>query len=103
MLTGRKKHGRIEFDGEDIIVTSGTNLKYLEVKLDKSLNFGEHNREITDRAEKLVVRLSHLIPNTRGLISAKRKLLTETVHSTMERMNFPKRNDYLLFILNVSC
>lgn len=55
-------------------------MRYLDVQLDKRLNFGDHIRLVTAAARRVVSALGRLMPNVQGPSACKRRLLMSVAH-----------------------
>jgi len=63
------------------IVTMKKTMKDLGIIVDDSLRFSEHVKVTADKAQKIMLLLSRIMPNVGGPREARRKLLASVVHS----------------------
>lgn len=71
----------ISIGGEYVRV--GLKIKYLGLLLYSRLTFAEHFERITERAERVVLSLSRIMPNLRGAGELRRRLYASVVQSIM--------------------
>ena len=81
LLIGKKKHGPIIFklDGQSIVPQGS--LKYLGVVLDAKLSFAPHLSQAVEKANRVISRLSFLLPRCYGAEESKRRTLCQVALS----------------------
>lgn len=83
ILYGARSLGAIEIEVEETTIRTSNSLKYLGVHFGKDGSMTEHVVETAQKAEKTVLALSRIMPNTGGPSADKRRILASVAHSIM--------------------
>uniref|UniRef100_A0A2H8TIE5 Reverse transcriptase domain-containing protein n=1 Tax=Melanaphis sacchari TaxID=742174 RepID=A0A2H8TIE5_9HEMI len=83
ILTKTRTHNDISVTINGHTVNSKKCIKYLGVHIDSGWRFTEHARTVAEKADKVVRRLSRIMPNISAAKPTKRKLLSNVAHSIL--------------------
>ncbi|XP_030768191.1 uncharacterized protein LOC115891768 [Sitophilus oryzae] len=83
LLTTKRKLSHISFKLLDTTIAPKNAIRYFGVWLDSKLTFGEHINQVIRKAERTLTALCRLMPNIRGPLASKRRILACVAHSQL--------------------
>lgn len=80
-LRGPRKKDHLNLQILDQKINLKKTLNYLGVTLDEKLSFGEHVKQVTEKAERKMAALARILPNIGGPRGTRRRVLGGVIHS----------------------